>query len=319
MSKSSNKRYFIAGHNGMVGSAILRKLNSKPHSEIITTNKTEVNLLNKIEVDKFFEKNKPNIVILAAGRVGGIKANSNNQALFLYENLMIQNNVMLAAANSGVEKLLFIGSSCIYPRESKQPIKEEYLMQGPLEETNEGYALAKISGIRLAQYLFESKDMQSICPIPCNLYGQNDNFDKDNSHVLSALVRRFVDAADKKKDNEILWGTGSPRREFLNVDDAANAFLLLLEKWDSPEHVNVGAGEDISIKELAEKIALKAGYKGKISWTNSVKENGMPNKLLDTSKIKELGFSPKISLDKGIDSMIKSYKDMKSDLENKNY
>jgi len=319
MTKSLQKRYFIAGHNGMVGSAILRKLNSKPNNEIITANKSEVNLLNKIEVDNFFEKNKPNIVILAAGRVGGIKANSNNQALFLYENLMIQNNVMLAAANSGVEKLLFLGSSCIYPRESKQPIKEEYLMQGPLEATNEGYALAKISGIRLAKYLFESTDMQSICPIPCNLYGQNDNYDKENSHVLSALVRRFVDAAEEKKDNEILWGTGSPRREFLNVEDAANAFLLLLEKWESPEHVNVGAGEDISIKELAEKIALKAGYKGKISWTNSVKENGMQKKLLDTSKIRKLGFSPKISLDKGIELMIKSYKDIKSDLENKNY
>ena len=319
MSKGFNEKYFIAGHNGMVGSAILRKLNANPSNKILTANKSELNLLNKTEVDKFFEKNKPNIVILAAGRVGGIKANSNNKALFLYENLMMQNNVMLAAANSGVKKLLFIGSSCIYPRESKQPIKEEYLMQGPLEETNEGYALAKISGLRLAQYLYESTGMQSICPIPCNLYGKNDNFDKDNSHVLSALIRRFVDAADKRKDNEILWGTGSPRREFLNVDDAANAFLLLLEKWESPEHVNVGAGEDISIKELAEKIAFKAGYKGKISWTNSEKENGMPKKLLDTSKILKLGFSPKISLDKGIESMIKNYKDIKLNLENKKY
>ena len=240
MSNGINKKYFIAGHNGMVGSAILRKLSSNPSRKILTASKAELNLLNKIEVEEFFEKNKPNIVILAAGRVGGIKANSNNQALFLYENLMIQNNVLLTAANSGVEKFLFLGSSCIYPRKSKQPIKEEYLMQGPLEKTNEGYALAKISGLRLAQYLKQSTGMKCICAMPCNLYGKNDNFDENNSHVLAALIRRFVDAADRKKDNEILWGNGLPRREFLNVDDAANAFLLLLEKWESPEHINVG-------------------------------------------------------------------------------
>jgi len=318
MSNSFKKRYFIAGHNGMVGSAILRKLISDTSIEIITANKSELNLLNKIEVEKYFINNKPNIVILAAAKVGGIKANSNNQALFLYENLMIQNNVLLAAANSGVEKFLFLGSSCIYPRQSKQPIKEEYLMQGPLEQTNEGYALAKISGLRLAQYLNQSTGMKCICPMPCNLYGENDNFDKNNSHVLSALIRRFVDAADKKKDNEILWGTGSPRREFLNVDDAANAFLLLLEKWESSEHVNVGSGEDISIKELAEKIAFRAGYKGKISWTNSVEENGMPKKLLDTTKIRKLGFTPQITLEEGIDSMINIYRNIKLNEKNKN-
>jgi len=319
MRKKINERYFIAGHNGMVGSAILRKFNTNPSIEILTANKSELNLLDKIEVDKYFAQNKPNTVILAAGRVGGIKANNNNQALFLYENLTIQNNVLLAAANFGVEKFLFLGSSCIYPRESRQPIKEEYLMQGPLEKTNEGYALAKISGLKLAQYLYKSKGMKCICPMPCNLYGENDNFDKNNSHVLSALIRRFVDAAHEKQDNVILWGTGHPRREFLNVDDAANAFLLLLDKWKSPEHINVGSGEDISIKELAEKIALKANYKGKISWNNSIEENGMPKKLLDTSKIKELGFIPKISLDQGIESMIQSYKDIKSNFKNKKY
>ena len=311
MNKSIKKKYFVAGHNGMVGSAILRKLNSNPSIDIITANKSELNLLDKIEVDKYFLKTKPNVVVLAAGRVGGIKANSNNQALFLYENLMIQNNILLAAANCGVEKFLFLGSSCIYPRESKQPIKEEYLMQGPLEKTNEGYALAKISGLRLAQYLNQSTGMKCICPMPCNLYGKKDNFDKNNSHVLSALIKRFVDAADEKKDTEILWGTGSPRREFLNVDDAADAFLLLLDKWESSEHVNVGSGEDISIKELAEKIAAKAEYKGKISWTNSIEDNGMPKKLLDTTKIRKLGFTPRISLDEGIDSMIKIYRDIK--------
>ena len=186
MRKSLKEKYFIAGHNGMVGSAILRKLNSDPSREILTSNKSELNLLNKIEVEKYFTEKKPNVVILAAARVGGIKANSNNQALFLYENLMIQNNVLLAAANSGVKKFLFLGSSCIYPRESKQPIKEEYLMQGPLEQTNEGYALAKISGLRLAQYLKQSTGMQCICPMPCNLYGKNDNFDKI-IHMFSLL------------------------------------------------------------------------------------------------------------------------------------
>ncbi len=311
MDSNTFEKCFIAGHKGMVGSAILRKLKENKKYEIITAERSELDLVNQVQVSEFFQSNKPSIVILAAAKVGGIRINRTKQADFLYQNLMIQNNVLHSAAKSGVKKILFLGSSCIYPRESPQPILEEYLMQGPLEPTNEGYALAKISGLKLAQFYSHSYGIKCICPMPCNLYGTNDNFDKNNSHVLAALVRRFVDAVEESKDCEMLWGTGDAMREFLHVDDAADAFLLLLEKWDSSDHVNVGSGKDISIKNLAKKVAYFAGYKGDIRWENSPQENGMPRKLLDVTKINKLDFKPKISLDDGIIQMIKIYKNSK--------
>lgn len=312
MDSITSEKCFIAGHKGMVGSAILRKLKANRKYEIITAERSALDLVNQEQVSKFFESNKPSVVILAAAKVGGIRVNRTKQADFLYENLMIQNNVLHSAAKSGVKKILFLGSSCIYPREAPQPILEEYLMHGPLEPTNEGYALAKISGLKLAQFYSHSYGIKCICPMPCNLYGTNDNFDKNNSHVLAALVRRFVDAVEEFKDCEMLWGTGEAMREFLHVDDAADAFLLLLEKWDSSQHVNVGSGKDISIKDLAKKVAYLAGYKGDIKWENSPNENGMPRKLLDVTKINKLNFKPKISLDDGIIQMIKIYKKFKN-------
>lgn len=311
MDSNTSEKCFIAGHNGMVGSAILRKLKANKKYKIITAERSELDLVNQVQVTEFFKSNKPSIVILAAAKVGGIRINRTKQADFLYQNLMIQNNVLHSAAINGVKKFLFLGSSCIYPREAPQPILEEYLMHGPLEPTNEGYALAKISGLKLAQFYSQSYGMQCICPMPCNLYGTNDNFDKNNSHVLAALVRRFVDAVEESRDCEMLWGTGEAMREFLHVDDAADAFLLLLEKWHSSDHVNVGSGKDISIKHLAKKVAYLAGYNGNIKWENSIQENGMPRKLLDVSKINELNFKPKISLDDGIIQMIKIYRNLK--------
>ena len=306
------EKCFLAGHNGMVGSAILRKLKKNQTYDVITAEKNELNLVNQKQVSDYFKQNRPSVVILAAAKVGGIKMNRNNQAQFLYDNLMIQNNVLNSAAMNGVKKFLYLGSSCIYPRESPQPISENNLMQGPLEPTNEGYALAKISGLKLAQFYSKSFGMRCICPMPCNLYGPNDNFDKNNSHVLSALIRRFVDAVDEKKNNEKLWGTGKAKREFLHVDDAADAFLFLLENWESESHINVGSGKDITIKELAQKIAFYAGYKGEISWNNSTDEDGMPQKLLDVSKLNELNFQPKITLNEGIKEMILIYKNLKN-------
>jgi GDP-L-fucose synthase len=310
---NKTEKCFLAGHKGMVGSAILRKLKKNQTFEIITANKNQLDLVSQKQVSDFFESHRPSVVILAAAKVGGIKMNRNNQAQFLYDNLMIQNNVLHAAANNGVKKFLYLGSSCIYPRESPQPISESCLMQGPLEPTNEGYALAKISGLKLAQFYSKSFGMKCICPMPCNLYGPNDNFDKNNSHVLSGLVRRFVDAVDENRDNEKLWGTGKAKREFLHVDDAADAFLLLLDNWESDSHINVGSGRDITIKELAQKIAFYAGYKGEISWNNSPDEDGMPQKLLDVTKLNKLHFEPKISLKEGIKQMILIYKKLKNE------
>ena len=224
---------------------------------------------------------------------------------------MIQNNIFNSAVHSGVSQILFLGSSCIYPRSSPQPIKEEYLLSGPLEPTNEGYALAKIAGLKMSKYFSSRYGIKVICPMPCNLYGTNDSFDLENSHVLSALVKRFVDATDSKKKYIELWGTGTAKREFLHVDDAADAFLMLLEKYNSSDHINVGTGKDIFIKELAYKVAKIAGYDGQINWEGTKANDGMPRKLLDISKINSIGFKPKISLDEGIKEMISTYRELK--------
>ncbi len=295
----------------MVGSSLLRKLKPKEDIEILTVDKSQLNLINQEQTLSFVKKNAPDVILMAAAKVGGIKANKNNQAEFLYQNLMIQNNLLNAAIESKTSQILFLGSSCIYPRDCPQPIREEYLLSSKLEPTNEGYALAKIAGLKLSKFYSEKYGLKVICPMPCNLYGTNDCFDLENSHVLSGLVKRFVDAKDLNSKDITLWGTGSAKREFLHVDDATDAFLMLLEKWESAEHINVGSGKEILIKDLAYKIANLSGYKGVIKWEGSKKFDGMPRKLLEISKIEAMGFKPKISLEEGIKEMIYSYRRMK--------
>ncbi len=291
----------------MVGSSLLRKLSNREDIDIITANKSELDLINQEETLRFINSKKPDVIFLAAAKVGGIKANKTNQSDFLYQNLMIQNNIFNAAIESSTSQILFLGSSCIYPRNCPQPIKEEYLLTGPLEPTNEGYALAKIAGLKLSKYINKKYGIKVTCPMPCNLYGTNDCFDLDNSHVLSGLVKRFVDANESRVEEVELWGTGSAKREFLHVDDATDAFIMLTEKWHSPDHINVGSGNDIFIKDLAYKIANLSGYKGIIKWEGSKENDGMPRKLLDISKISSIGFKPKISLEDGIKEMINTY------------
>jgi GDP-L-fucose synthase len=246
-------------------------------------------------------------VILAAAKVGGIKANMQQQCEFLYQNSTIQNNVITESYNHGVKKLVMLGSSCIYPAQSPQPIKEEYLLTGPLEPTNEGYALAKISGVKLAQFYNKQYGMKVLCPMPCNLYGKNDSFNPDNCHVLSATVKKFVDAYDSGAKEVVMWGTGIARREFLNVDDAVRAILLLMDTWDSSDIINIGSGEDITIKELATKVANTVGFKGEIKWDASMPD-GMLLKKLDVTKLSALGFKPRINLTDGIKLMIEEYR-----------
>lgn len=299
----SSSAIFLAGHRGMVGSALLRLFQQRGYSNIITASKAELNLLRQQEVENYFTSHKVDIVVLAAAKVGGILINSKRPADFLFENLEIQNNVIEAARKGGVKMFVFLGSSCIYPRLCPQPMKEEHLLSGPLEPTNEGYSLAKIAGLRLVQYYDQQYGMKGICPMPCNMYGPNDSWDLERSHVLSALVRKFTEATDTGKSEVVLWGTGSAKREFLHVDDCARAILLLMEKGVGPHTVNVGSGSDISIRELAEIVSAKAGFKGKIVW-DSTKPDGMPLKLLDVSKLKALGFEPQVKLLDGIDFMI---------------
>ncbi len=297
----------------MLGSSLLKKFKGQNLYEVITVNKEDLDLRNQADVNSFMDINKPDTVILSAAKVGGIQANQNNKCEFLYDNLMIQNNIIDAAAKNNTKTLVFIGSSCIYPRECEQPIKEEFLLTGLLEPTNEPYALAKIAGLKLAKLYAEKYNLQCICPMFCNLYGNNDNFDLINSHVLSSLVRKFVDAVDNSIKQVELWGSGEVFREFLNVDDAVDAIIILLEKYKLSDYINVGSGRDIMIKELASKIALLTGFEGEIIWDRS-KPDGTPRKLLDISKMSNLGFKPKINLDKGLVSTINSYKALKSKL-----
>jgi len=299
---------YVAGHRGMVGSAIFRELKSRGYEKIITASHAELDLCSQYEVNRFFRQHTPGCVIIAAARVGGINANRLHPAEFLYENIMIQSNLLHACCTYRTKKVIFLGSSCIYPRECPQPMKEEYFLTGPLEPTNEGYALAKITGIKMAQYYHRQYGIDVLCPQPCNLYGTNDHFGLENAHVLAALVKRFVDAKMNNISKITLWGTGSARREFLHVDDFARALMLLLEKWDRPDIINVGSGTDISIWDLAYKIRDLAGYKGEIKWDSSMPD-GMPRKCMDITHLKNLGFSPEISLDEGIVSMIQQYKD----------
>lgn len=347
-----NSKIYIAGHNGMVGSAIKRNLESNGFSNIITRSKEQLNLLSEESVASFFAQEKPEYVVLAAAKVGGIVANNTYRAQFIYENLMIQNHVIHQSYLNGVKKLLFLGSSCIYPRMAEQPMREDALLTGILESTNEPYAIAKIAGIKMCEAYHAQYGCNFISIMPTNLYGQNDNYDLEKSHVLPALIRKMYlgkclmeNAWDKLRadlnklpiegingsfgDDEILkilekygissinnkvsitlWGTGSPMREFLHVDDMAASSIFLLMNYDAPDttpsHVNAGCGEDLSIKELSEIVQKTVGYSGEIIW-DSTKPDGTPRKLMDVSKLKSLGWEPKISLEEGIRRVVSVY------------
>src|SRR5213594_4927977 len=292
-------KIFVAGHRGMVGSAVLRRLEAEGFGNVVTRERAQLDLADEAAVAKFFAQEKPDIVVVAAAKVGGIKANNEHPVEFLLENLRIQNNIMHSAHESGVRKLLFLGSSCIYPKFAPQPIPETALLGGPLEPTNEAYAIGKIAGIKLCQAYGREYGANFISAMPTNLYGPNDNFDLESSHVLAALLRKAHEAKTRNDRKLVIWGTGKPRREFLNVDDLASACLLLLQKYDSPEIINVGCGEDISIRELAELICDVVGFEGELAW-DTTKPDGTPRKLLDIKKLRALGWHPTISLRDGI-------------------
>ena len=301
-----DSKIFVAGHNGMVGSAIVRRLTELGYTNIITLNKSKLNLLDQNEVDNFFRKVGPEYVFLAAAKVGGINANQTQKADFLYENLMIQTNVIKSSYSYDVKKLIFLGSSCIYPKMSPQPIKEEYLLTGSLEPTNDAYAIAKITGIKMCQSYNEQYDTNFISVMPTNLYGPNDNYDLNNSHVLPAMIRKFHEAKIEGKQSVELWGTGTPMREFLYVDDLADACIHLMLNYNESEIVNIGTGQDVTIKELALTISEIVGYKGDIKF-NSDMPDGTPRKLLDVSKLEEIGWKYTTSLKEGIEKTYKDY------------
>ena len=299
LSMQKSEKIFVAGHRGMVGSALIRGLETAGFSKLLKRDRSELDLGDSEAVTKFFCNEKPEVMIFAAAKVGGIKANNEQPVEFLLENLRVQNNVIAAAHQSGVRKLLFLGSSCIYPKLAPQPIPESALLSGPLEPTNEAYAVAKIAGVKLCQAFSREYGANFISAMPTNLYGPNDNFDLETSHVLAALLRKAYEAKKSSARELVVWGTGTPRREFLHVDDCASACLFLLEKYDSPEIINVGCGEDISIHELAELICDVVGFDGELSW-DKTKPDGTPRKLLDLSKLRGLGWTPTIPLRDGI-------------------
>lgn len=294
-----NSVIFVAGANGMVGSAIVRALKKQGYSNILTPSSKELDLSNQAAVNAWFHANKPEYVFLAAAKVGGILANNTYRADFLYVNLMIEANVIHASYLNNVKKLLFLGSSCIYPKLAPQPLKEEYLLSGELEYTNEPYAIAKIAGIKLVENYRKQYNCAFISAMPTNLYGPNDNYDLNNSHVLPALIRKFHEAKIQNLPNVTVWGTGSPLREFLHVDDLAEACLFLMEKYEGDEWLNIGVGHDISIKDLALLVKKVVGFEGELIFDTS-KPDGTPRKLMDVSKINNLGWKAKISLEEGI-------------------
>ncbi len=294
-----DSKIYIAGHNGMVGSAILRKLKKEGYTNFVLRTSKELDLTNQLAVSNFFKIEQPEYVFLAAAKVGGIQANNTYRADFLYENLMIQNNVIHSAYINKVKKLLFLGSSCIYPKLAPQPLKEAYLLTGELEYTNEPYAIAKITGIKLCENYRKQYGCNFISVMPTNLYGPNDNYDLKNSHVLPALLRKFHEAKQNNDKFVEVWGTGTPKREFLHVDDLADACFFLMENYSGINFVNIGTGKDISIKELAKLIQKIVAYFGEIKW-NTNKPDGTPRKLLDITKLKALGWSYSIDLEEGI-------------------
>jgi len=294
-----NAKIYVAGHRGMVGSALVRRLQSEGYQNIVVRTSRELDLRNQQAVTDFFAAEKPEYVFLAAAKVGGIMANNVYRADFLYENLQIQNNVIHSAYVTGVKKLMFLGSSCIYPKMAPQPLKEDYLLTGPLEYTNEPYAIAKITGIKMCESYRKQYGCNFISVMPTNLYGPNDNYDLVGSHVLPAMIRKFHEAKTEGKPFVELWGTGSPLREFLHADDLADACVYLMKTYDEEQFVNIGVGEDISIKNLAELIQETVGYEGELRW-NTDKPDGTPRKLMDVSRLHGMGWKHRYSLEEGI-------------------
>lgn len=305
---NKDSKIFVAGHRGMVGSAIVRNLKSKGFTNLILKTSSELDLRNQKEVDSFFNLNKPEFVFLAAAKVGGINANNIYRGEFLYDNLIIELNVIESARVYGVKKLLFLGSSCIYPSNAPQPLKEEYLLSGYLESTNEPYAIAKIAGIKLCESYYRQYGCNFISAMPTNLFGPNDNYDLEKSHVLPALIRKFHEATANNLPLVTVWGSGKPFREFLHVDDLADACFLLMEKYDEIQFVNIGYGEDISIKDLATLISQITGFKGEIIY-DTARPDGTVRKLMDSSKMNQLGWSPKIALKDGISKTYNLFKE----------
>ncbi len=304
---NKDSRIYIAGHTGMVGSAILRLLKERGFTNFITSTSASTDLRNQAQVNDFFEREKPEFVFMAAAKVGGIFSNNTYRGEFLYDNLMIEANIIEASRVHHVKKLLFLGSSCIYPKMAPQPINESDLLTGPLEYTNEPYAIAKIAGIKLCETYHDQYGCNFISVMPTNLYGPNDNYDLNNSHVLPALIKKFHTAKQNKLPSVVIWGTGKPKREFMHVDDLANACLFLMNNYDEKEFVNIGYGEDITIKELAELVKNIIGFEGEIEHDLS-KPDGTPRKLMDSSKLRNLGWSPSISLEHGIQTVYEEVK-----------
>ena len=303
----SNSKIYVAGNTGLVGSAIIRMLKNKGYDNILSSPTSHWDLRKQEDVDRYFRICKPDYVFLAAAKVGGIGANSDQPAEFIYDNLMIQTNVIDAAYRNGVKKLLFLGSSCIYPKFANQPIVEDELMSGPLEPSNSAYAVAKIAGINMCQAYRKQYGFNAIALMPTNLYGPNDNFDHNSGHVLPSLIAKFDNSLEKNDDRVVeLWGDGSPKREFLHVDDLAEAAFTCMQEYNDPEPINVGTGEDVTIKELAETISNIVGYDNEFKWDTS-KPNGTPRKVLNVDKIKSLGWEPKIGLRDGIESTYEWY------------
>jgi len=305
-------RIYVAGHRGLVGSAVVRALELKGHANLVLRTHRELDLTDQATVRQFFQAGRPDPVIMAAARVGGIYANDYRPALFIRDNLVIQDNVIDAAYRSGVKKFVFLGSSCIYPKLAPQPIKEDYLLTGPLEPTNEWYAIAKIAGVKMCQAYRREYGFNAISLMPTNLYGPGDNFDLQNSHVLPALIRRFHEAKVRGDDSVTVWGTGTPRREFLHVDDLADAVLYLLRAYDAEPIVNIGWGQDVTIRELAELVMSAIGYSGRLIF-DSTKPDGTPRKLLDVSRLNDLGWQAKIPLKDGIERTYAWFKEHSAD------
>ena len=306
MAISKDSSIFVSGHRGLVGSGVVNALKSSGYTNVIVRTRSELDLTDQLAVHEFFDTIRPEYVIDCAAKVGGIKANMTFPAEFLYDNLQIQNNLIWSAKNIGVKKFLFLGSSCIYPRESPQPMKEDYFMEGRPEPTNEAYAYAKIAGMKMCEYIFEEHKLNFISCMPTNIYGPGDNFDPESSHVIPSLLRRLHEAKEKNSEEVVIWGTGKTRREFLHVNDLASAVVFLLENYDEKQFLNVGAGEDVSIHDLAFLIKDIVGYAGELVF-DSTKPDGMPKKLLDVSRMSKLGWKYSIKLEDGLNDTYEWY------------